>query len=109
MMCTITGAHVRDAACYVCWAFARAYEAKDLLSHVSTLARYVNTECMHACNRGALYVSGLIVIALFDREINCRRAASVRPAASVVCESECLCTGSFSGECGTAGNFPPWY
>jgi len=23
-----TGAHVRDAACYVCWAFARAYAAE---------------------------------------------------------------------------------
>ena len=52
------GANVRDAACYVAWAFARAYDSTILQSHVIDLA-------MH-----------LLIVALYDREINCRRAAS---------------------------------
>jgi hypothetical protein len=32
------GAHVRDAAAYVCWAFARAYEPELLAPHVEVLA-----------------------------------------------------------------------
>jgi hypothetical protein len=52
------GAHVRDAACYVCWAFARAYDPSVMRPHVLPLAR------------------GMLVTALFDREVNCRRAAS---------------------------------
>ncbi|KAK9871289.1 hypothetical protein WA026_011559 [Henosepilachna vigintioctopunctata] len=52
------GSHIRDAACYVCWSFARAYE-----THI--LKPYVNQ------------ISGTLLIATcFDREINCRRAAS---------------------------------
>lgn len=51
------GAHVRDAACYVCWAFARAYAPGVMRPHVLNLAR------------------GMLVTALFDREVNCRRAA----------------------------------
>jgi hypothetical protein len=54
------GTDVRDAACYVCWSFARAYEPQQLKPHVTQLA------------------SGLLVTALFDREVNCRRAAAVR-------------------------------
>jgi len=52
------GANVRDAACYVCWAFARAYEPHVMTPHVSELAQQ------------------MLVTALFDREVNCRRAAS---------------------------------
>jgi hypothetical protein len=52
------GAHVRDAACYVCWAFARAYTPDHMQQHVTGIARQ------------------LITVAVFDREINCRRAAS---------------------------------
>jgi hypothetical protein len=52
------GAHVRDAACYVCWAFARAYTPAIIRPFVGTLA------------------DAMIVVALFDREVNCRRAAS---------------------------------
>lgn len=52
------GAHVRDAACYVVWSFARAYSPDIMRPHVLTLA------------------TKLVNISLFDREINCRRAAS---------------------------------
>ena len=48
----------RDAACYVCWAFARAYDPKVLQPHVASIA------------------SGLLIVSCFDREVNCRRAAS---------------------------------
>ena len=52
------GSHVRDAACYVCWAFARAYEPKEMAMYVEELSR------------------SMMTTALFDREVNCRRAAS---------------------------------
>ena len=49
---------VRDAACYVCWAFARAYDPLVLQPHVASIA------------------NGLLIVSCFDREVNCRRAAS---------------------------------
>ncbi|XP_040845817.1 tubulin-specific chaperone D isoform X3 [Ochotona curzoniae] len=52
------GANVRDAACYVCWAFARAYEPQELKPFVTAIS------------------SALVIAAVFDRNINCRRAAS---------------------------------
>ncbi|XP_050312705.1 tubulin-specific chaperone D [Anthonomus grandis grandis] len=52
------GSHIRDAACYVCWAFARAYEPHDLAPYVQDIA------------------STLLIVTCFDKEINCRRAAS---------------------------------
>ncbi|KAI8620187.1 tubulin folding cofactor D C terminal-domain-containing protein [Chytriomyces sp. MP71] len=52
------GAHVRDAANYVCWSFFRAYDPTLLLPHISVLSRR------------------LIVSATLDREVNVRRAAS---------------------------------
>ncbi|KAH7298542.1 hypothetical protein KP509_25G048400 [Ceratopteris richardii] len=52
------GAHVRDAAAYVCWAFARAYLPSIMRDHLSKLA------------------PALLTIACYDREVNCRRAAS---------------------------------
>ncbi|GFO18516.1 tubulin-specific chaperone d-like [Plakobranchus ocellatus] len=52
------GAHVRDAACYVCWAFARAYEPKVMVPYVQEIAN---------C---------LIIVSVFDREVNVRRAAA---------------------------------
>ncbi|XP_041362453.1 tubulin-specific chaperone D-like [Gigantopelta aegis] len=52
------GAHVRDAACYVCWAFARAYDPEEIVPYVKKLA------------------NGLLVVSVFDREVNVRRAAS---------------------------------
>lgn len=33
------GANVRDAACYVCWAFARAYEPQELRPFVAAISR----------------------------------------------------------------------
>ncbi|XP_053707339.1 tubulin-specific chaperone D [Synchiropus splendidus] len=52
------GSIVRDAACYVCWSFARAYEPKELKPYVNDLA------------------SGLLITTVFDQDITCRRAAS---------------------------------
>ncbi|ODM89904.1 Tubulin-specific chaperone D [Orchesella cincta] len=66
------GSHVRDAACYVLWAFARAFEPKVVEPYVHDIA------------------TSLIVVMLFDREINCRRAASA----------------AFQENVGRQGNFP---
>jgi hypothetical protein len=52
------GSHVRDAACYACWAFARAYSPSTLTPHIPEL------------------IQSMVITSLFDREINCRRAAS---------------------------------
>ncbi len=52
------GSHVRDAACYVCWAFARAYSPDVMAPFIADLS------------------SSMLITALYDREINCRRAAS---------------------------------
>ncbi|CAM9634190.1 unnamed protein product, partial [Ectocarpus sp. 8 AP-2014] len=52
------GAHVRDAACYVCWAFARAYSPRVLGPHLPGLC------------------DSMLSTALFDREVNVRRAAA---------------------------------
>ena len=45
------GAHIRDAACYVCWSFARAYDPEVLRPHVNKIA------------------SGLLIVTAFDREV----------------------------------------
>jgi len=52
------GSNVRDAACYSCWAFARAYAPSVLKPHIPHLSK------------------SIVLASLFDREINCRRAAS---------------------------------
>ncbi|XP_035158153.3 tubulin-specific chaperone D isoform X5 [Callithrix jacchus] len=52
------GTNIRDAACYVCWAFARAYEPQELKPFVTMIS------------------SALLITTVFDRDINCRRAAS---------------------------------
>jgi hypothetical protein len=46
------GAHVRDSACYVCWAFARAYAPKVLKPFVS------------------LFTEAMLLASLFDREVS---------------------------------------
>nr|CAD2152735.1 unnamed protein product [Meloidogyne enterolobii] len=55
---SVLALNIRDASCYICWAFARAYEAKFLRQHLKPLA------------------GTLLSVALFDREVNVRRAAS---------------------------------
>ncbi|PNF44134.1 Tubulin-specific chaperone D [Cryptotermes secundus] len=52
------GAHIRDGACYVCWAFARAYDPAILQPFVKDIA------------------GALLVVTAFDRDLKCRRAAS---------------------------------
>ena len=66
------GQNIRDSACYVCWAFARAYDPRDLQPFVQQIA------------------TGLLIVTVFDREINCRRAASA----------------AFQESVGRLGNFP---
>lgn len=70
--CMSVGQHIRDAACYMSWAFARAYNPQDLAPFVDRIA------------------SGLLITTVFDREINCRRAASA----------------AFQESVGRLGNFP---
>jgi len=55
---TSVGANVRDAASYVCWAMARAHAGNLLKPVVDELAPI------------------LMAVACYDREVNCRRAAS---------------------------------
>lgn len=52
------GVHVRDAACYIVWALSRAYTTTDVAAHASAISET------------------MIPVALLDREVNCRRAAS---------------------------------
>lgn len=52
------GSNVRDAACYIAWSFARAYDPAVLRPYMPQLA------------------SGLVIAAVYDRETNVRRAAS---------------------------------
>lgn len=46
------GSHIRDAACYVAWAFSRAYDAQVIAPHVKDIA------------------SRLLVVTCFDKEVN---------------------------------------
>lgn len=52
------GSNVRDAACFVCWSLSRAYEPQIIEKFVHKLA------------------PTLVCVTCFDREVNCRRAAS---------------------------------
>ena len=69
------GSHIRDAACYVCWAFARAYEPQ--VPSVVRSSRHIGKFPFQVL---APYVqeiaSALLTTSVFDREVNCRRAAS---------------------------------
>jgi hypothetical protein len=74
---------VRDAACYVAWAFARAYEPSVMAPHVVELAptliitalfdRYVMN---HQLRRTARSIDAVLTTNCEHREVNCRRAAS---------------------------------
>lgn len=63
---------IRDAACYICWSFPRAYDPDIFQAYVKEIA------------------ATLVVVTCFDREINCRRAASA----------------AFQENVGRQGNFP---
>lgn len=63
---------IRDAACYICWSFPRAYDSDIIQPYVKEIAAM------------------LVVVTCFDREINCRRAASA----------------AFQENVGRQGNFP---
>lgn len=63
---------VRDAGCYISWAFARGFESHDLAPFVDELA------------------NELLLVALFDNQGNCRRAAAA----------------AFQENVGRQGNFP---
>lgn len=52
------GSNVRDAACYVCWSFARSYHPNILTPYIQKIS----------CK--------LLIVCVLDREVNCRRAAS---------------------------------
>ncbi|OTF77160.1 hypothetical protein BLA29_002446, partial [Euroglyphus maynei] len=54
----VAGSNVRDAACYICWSMARAYDGQSIAQFVSHLA------------------PNLLNVACFDPQVNCRRAAS---------------------------------
>ena len=73
------GQHVRDAACYVVWAFARAYSPAMLQPHIRAIC------------------AGVLVTACFDREVNCRRAASAAFQETV---------GRLGGDGSAAGGVP---
>lgn len=60
------GSHVRDAACYACWAFARAYSPELLRKYMLDDESSSETSLS----------SAMLLTSLFDREVNCRRAAS---------------------------------
>ncbi|KAI4493051.1 hypothetical protein M0802_009699 [Mischocyttarus mexicanus] len=63
---------IRDSACYICWSFPRAYDPDVFQPYVKEIA------------------ASLLVVTCFDREINCRRAASA----------------AFQENVGRQGNFP---
>jgi hypothetical protein len=52
------GSNVRDSACYVCWSLARSYAPNIMKPYLTRLAQY------------------LVAVALLDREVHVRRAAS---------------------------------
>ncbi|KAL8542768.1 hypothetical protein ACS0TY_003596 [Phlomoides rotata] len=66
------GSHVRDAAAYICWAFGRAYYNRDMKNVLEQIAPH------------------LLIVSCYDREVNCRRAA----------------TAAFQENVGRQGNFP---
>jgi hypothetical protein len=84
-----TEANVRDAACYICWSFARAYGLDVLGTHADLLAQR------------------LVCTALFDREVNVRRAASASFQVYKFLIDKC--NFLFTGECRPSRRFCAWH
>ncbi|XP_044531122.1 tubulin-specific chaperone D [Gracilinanus agilis] len=68
------GSNVRDAACYVCWAFARAYEPEELKPFVNKISRYSKV----------VNASRVIVPAFKELTIECGKTAHKRKLKSRV-------------------------
>ena len=68
--CCSVGSHVRDAAAYVCWAFARAYESNIIAPAVRHLA------------------PALLAVACYDREVG---VLTQRQSVSTRCFACCGC------------------
>lgn len=86
------GQHIRDAACYMSWAFARAYEPTVLEPFVQRIAAglivtmvFDREVCICKCEIKIYYLTLIICF-----QINCRRAASA----------------AFQESVGRLGNFP---
>uniref|UniRef100_A0A8C4I1L3 Tubulin-specific chaperone D n=1 Tax=Dicentrarchus labrax TaxID=13489 RepID=A0A8C4I1L3_DICLA len=57
------GSNVRDAACYVCWSFARAYEPTELKPFVTQIASFIcSWTILTQCTKNVLAVCCLLVV-----------------------------------------------
>uniref|UniRef100_A0A183CNC6 Tubulin-specific chaperone D n=1 Tax=Globodera pallida TaxID=36090 RepID=A0A183CNC6_GLOPA len=58
--------NVRDAACYICWAFARAYEAELLRQLLSPLAGAASAAFQENVGRNDSFPHGIAVLSMVD-------------------------------------------
>ena len=68
--CFSVGAHVRDAACYVCWAFARAYSPQVLMPYVPTKVNilYIISNLLYSIDQSpvdSFLNLGMLIVYLF--------------------------------------------
>ena len=72
------GSHIRDAACYVCWSLARAFdpEVTMTIAICRLFSNVVICNCQIVRPHVAVIARSLVNVAIFDREVQCRRAAS---------------------------------
>uniref|UniRef100_A0A4W6G125 Tubulin-specific chaperone D n=1 Tax=Lates calcarifer TaxID=8187 RepID=A0A4W6G125_LATCA len=65
------GSNVRDAACYVCWSFARAYEPKELKPFVTQIARsLISFFMIIQCTENVISCLFVVYIASFPEYTN---------------------------------------